>query len=108
MTALGAQRLPPAHFGSCKTFQHIVKKRALLAKRFSSFMYLFIFTPESYSLSYKSKTLLFFLGKVVVLICFSLSGVMGEYEPKIEVQFPEFVHITKGSTVKLECFALGK
>uniref|UniRef100_H3CPG9 Contactin 4 n=1 Tax=Tetraodon nigroviridis TaxID=99883 RepID=H3CPG9_TETNG len=34
-------------------------------------------------------------------------GVMGEYEPKIEVQFPEFVHVAKGSTVKLECFALG-
>uniref|UniRef100_A0A674NSP0 Contactin 4 n=1 Tax=Takifugu rubripes TaxID=31033 RepID=A0A674NSP0_TAKRU len=32
---------------------------------------------------------------------------MGEYEPKIEVQFPEFVHVAKGSTVKLECFALG-
>uniref|UniRef100_A0A669BPH0 Contactin 4 n=1 Tax=Oreochromis niloticus TaxID=8128 RepID=A0A669BPH0_ORENI len=34
-------------------------------------------------------------------------GVMGEYEPKIEVQFPELVHVAKGSTVKLECFALG-
>uniref|UniRef100_A0A3B5LMB9 Contactin 4 n=1 Tax=Xiphophorus couchianus TaxID=32473 RepID=A0A3B5LMB9_9TELE len=34
-------------------------------------------------------------------------GVMGEYEPKIEVQFPEVVHVAKGSTVKLECFALG-
>ncbi|XP_059925325.1 contactin-4-like isoform X4 [Gadus macrocephalus] len=34
-------------------------------------------------------------------------GVMGEYEPKIEVQFPELVHGAKGSTVKLECFALG-
>uniref|UniRef100_A0A8P4GNI6 Contactin 4 n=1 Tax=Dicentrarchus labrax TaxID=13489 RepID=A0A8P4GNI6_DICLA len=34
-------------------------------------------------------------------------GVMGEYEPKIEVQFPEIVHVAKGSTVKLECFALG-
>uniref|UniRef100_A0A7N8Y920 Contactin 4 n=1 Tax=Mastacembelus armatus TaxID=205130 RepID=A0A7N8Y920_9TELE len=33
--------------------------------------------------------------------------VMGEYEPKIEVQFPEVVHVAKGSTVKLECFALG-
>uniref|UniRef100_A0AAV2M6D8 Contactin 4 n=2 Tax=Knipowitschia caucasica TaxID=637954 RepID=A0AAV2M6D8_KNICA len=32
---------------------------------------------------------------------------MGEYEPKIEVQFPEVVHVAKGSTVKLECFALG-
>uniref|UniRef100_A0A3Q4GCU5 Contactin 4 n=2 Tax=Neolamprologus brichardi TaxID=32507 RepID=A0A3Q4GCU5_NEOBR len=31
-------------------------------------------------------------------------GVMGEYEPKIEVQFPELVHVAKGSTVKLECF----
>ncbi|XP_036387101.1 contactin-4 isoform X2 [Megalops cyprinoides] len=34
-------------------------------------------------------------------------GVMGEYEPKIEVQFPEIVPVAKGSTVKLECFALG-
>ncbi|GCC24445.1 hypothetical protein chiPu_0002846 [Chiloscyllium punctatum] len=34
-------------------------------------------------------------------------GVMGEYEPKIEVRFPETVFAAKGSTVKLECFALG-
>ncbi|XP_055662213.1 contactin-3 isoform X2 [Falco peregrinus] len=34
-------------------------------------------------------------------------GVMGEYEPKIEVQFPEMLPAAKGSTVKLECFALG-
>uniref|UniRef100_A0A8C2R9L6 Contactin 4 n=1 Tax=Capra hircus TaxID=9925 RepID=A0A8C2R9L6_CAPHI len=34
-------------------------------------------------------------------------GVMGEYEPKIEVQFPEMVPTAKGTTVKLECFALG-
>ncbi|XP_054625630.1 contactin-4-like isoform X2 [Dunckerocampus dactyliophorus] len=34
-------------------------------------------------------------------------GVMGEYEPKIEVQFPEVVPVAKSSTVKLECFALG-
>uniref|UniRef100_A0A6Q2WS04 Contactin-3 n=1 Tax=Esox lucius TaxID=8010 RepID=A0A6Q2WS04_ESOLU len=34
-------------------------------------------------------------------------AVMGEYEPKIEVQFPETLHVTKGSSVKLECFALG-
>ncbi|XP_069499634.1 contactin-3-like [Ambystoma mexicanum] len=34
-------------------------------------------------------------------------GIMGEYEPKIEVQFPETVPAAKGSTVKLECFALG-
>ncbi|MEQ2171105.1 hypothetical protein GOODEAATRI_007337, partial [Goodea atripinnis] len=33
--------------------------------------------------------------------------VMGEYEPKIEVQFPEVVPVAKSSTVKLECFALG-
>uniref|UniRef100_A0A8C0HSH0 Contactin-2 n=1 Tax=Buteo japonicus TaxID=224669 RepID=A0A8C0HSH0_9AVES len=30
-----------------------------------------------------------------------------EYEPKIEVQFPETVPSAKGTTVKLECFALG-
>lgn len=36
------------------------------------------------------------------------TGVMGEYEPKIEVRFPEIVFAAKGSTVKLECFALGK
>ncbi|XP_048403537.2 contactin-4-like isoform X2 [Stegostoma tigrinum] len=34
-------------------------------------------------------------------------GVMGEYEPKIEVRFPETVFAARGSTVKLECFALG-
>ncbi|KAM3877982.1 contactin-4 [Diretmus argenteus] len=34
-------------------------------------------------------------------------AVMGEYEPKIEVQFPETLHVSKGSSVKLECFALG-
>lgn len=45
---------------------------------------------------------------VAWLICVCLSGVMGEYEPKIEVQVPEVVHVAKGSTVKLECFALGK
>ncbi|KAM6927796.1 contactin-4 [Xenentodon cancila] len=32
---------------------------------------------------------------------------MGEYEPKIEVQFPENLHVSKGASVKLECFALG-
>lgn len=39
---------------------------------------------------------------------FVTPGVMGEYEPKIEVQFPEVVPVAKSSTVKLECFALGK
>ncbi|XP_064012245.1 contactin-6 isoform X2 [Pogoniulus pusillus] len=34
-------------------------------------------------------------------------GVMGEYEPKIEVRFPEATYAAKGSSVKLECFALG-
>ncbi|XP_077181317.1 contactin-3 isoform X1 [Paroedura picta] len=34
-------------------------------------------------------------------------GVMGEYEPKIEVHFPETLPAAKGSTVRLECFALG-
>ncbi|XP_008316916.1 contactin-4 [Cynoglossus semilaevis] len=34
-------------------------------------------------------------------------GVMGEYEPKIEVQFPEVVPVAKSTTVTLECFALG-
>ncbi|XP_016891933.1 contactin-4 isoform X2 [Cynoglossus semilaevis] len=33
--------------------------------------------------------------------------VMGEYEPKIEVQFPNILQVSKGSSVKLECFALG-
>uniref|UniRef100_A0A3B3WRY4 Contactin 4 n=1 Tax=Poecilia mexicana TaxID=48701 RepID=A0A3B3WRY4_9TELE len=49
-------------------------------------------------------------GQGVVLLCGPpphSGGVMGEYEPKIEVQFPEVVHVAKGSTVKLECFALG-
>uniref|UniRef100_A0A674N4J5 Contactin 3b n=1 Tax=Takifugu rubripes TaxID=31033 RepID=A0A674N4J5_TAKRU len=34
-------------------------------------------------------------------------GVMGEYEPKIEVHFPESVPAAKESAVRLECFALG-
>uniref|UniRef100_A0A8C8E0K5 Contactin 3b n=1 Tax=Oryzias sinensis TaxID=183150 RepID=A0A8C8E0K5_9TELE len=34
-------------------------------------------------------------------------GVMGEYEPKIEVHFPDPVPAAKESMVKLECFALG-
>uniref|UniRef100_A0A8C5KKF8 Contactin 6 n=1 Tax=Jaculus jaculus TaxID=51337 RepID=A0A8C5KKF8_JACJA len=34
-------------------------------------------------------------------------GVMGEYEPKTEVRFPETMHAAKDSSVKLECFALG-
>ncbi|XP_066100838.1 LOW QUALITY PROTEIN: contactin-6 [Saccopteryx bilineata] len=34
-------------------------------------------------------------------------GVMGEYEPKIEVRFPETKQAAKDSSVKLECFALG-
>ncbi|XP_076124755.1 contactin-3 [Alosa pseudoharengus] len=34
-------------------------------------------------------------------------GAMGEYEPKIEVHFPDSVPAAKGSVVKLECFALG-
>lgn len=36
------------------------------------------------------------------------AAVMGEYEPKIEVQFPDTLRVSKGSSVKLECFALGK
>uniref|UniRef100_A0A3Q2XV18 Contactin 3b n=1 Tax=Hippocampus comes TaxID=109280 RepID=A0A3Q2XV18_HIPCM len=34
-------------------------------------------------------------------------GVMGEYEPKIEVHFPDSIPAAKESLVKLECFALG-
>ncbi|XP_041851725.1 contactin-5 isoform X3 [Melanotaenia boesemani] len=34
-------------------------------------------------------------------------GVMGEYEPKIEVHFPTSVLAAKAVTVRLECFALG-
>lgn len=44
--------------------------------------------------------------KLFLLFC--LIGVMGEYEPKIEVHFPEMVPAAKGSIVILECFALGK
>uniref|UniRef100_G3X2H5 Contactin 4 n=1 Tax=Sarcophilus harrisii TaxID=9305 RepID=G3X2H5_SARHA len=49
-------------------------------------------------------------GQGMVLLCGPpphSGGVMGEYEPKIEVQFPETVPTAKGATVKLECFALG-
>lgn len=38
----------------------------------------------------------------------SLPAAMGEYEPKIEVRFPDVLNVSKGSSVKLECFALGK
>ncbi|KAM5180992.1 contactin-5 [Mantella aurantiaca] len=34
-------------------------------------------------------------------------GVMGEYEPKIEVHFPFIFTAAKGTTVRMECFALG-
>ncbi|XP_042152482.1 contactin-5 [Oncorhynchus tshawytscha] len=34
-------------------------------------------------------------------------GLMGEYEPKIEVHFPLSVPAARGVTVRLECFALG-
>lgn len=44
----------------------------------------------------------------LVISCLPLVGVMGEYEPKIEVHFPDSVPAAKESAVKLECFALGK
>ncbi|XP_026532374.1 contactin-6-like [Notechis scutatus] len=37
----------------------------------------------------------------------STNGVMGEYEPKIEVRFPETIQAAKGTSVRLECFGLG-
>ncbi|KAG8136973.1 hypothetical protein E2320_005531, partial [Naja naja] len=43
---------------------------------------------------------------VKIFLCFP--GVMGEYEPKIEIHFPFTVTAAKGSTVRMECFALGK
>ncbi|XP_011915290.1 PREDICTED: contactin-6 isoform X4 [Cercocebus atys] len=49
-------------------------------------------------------------GQGVVLLCGPpphFGGVMGEYEPKIEVRFPETIQAAKDSSVKLECFALG-
>ncbi|XP_070329764.1 contactin-5 isoform X2 [Odocoileus virginianus] len=49
-------------------------------------------------------------GQGVVLLCSPpphSPGVMGEYEPKIEVHFPLTVTAAKGTTVKMECFALG-
>lgn len=45
---------------------------------------------------------------IISVSLFVTPGVMGEYEPKIEVQFPEVVPVAKSSTVQLECFALGK
>ena len=45
---------------------------------------------------------------ITFMFHFVIPGVMGEYEPKIEVQFPEVVPVAKSSTVKLACFALGK
>jgi len=43
-----------------------------------------------------------------VSVSVSRPGVMGEYEPKIEVHFASSVLAAKGLTVRLECFALGK
>lgn len=45
---------------------------------------------------------------VCYLFIATLLGVMGEYEPKIEIQLPDVIPVAKSSTVKLECFALGK
>ncbi len=47
-------------------------------------------------------------GRLNKFLCLLFIGVMGEYEPKIEVNFPDNVPAAKGSTVTLECFALGK
>lgn len=47
-------------------------------------------------------------GTLNKFLCLLYIGVMGEYEPKIEVNFPDNVLAAKGSTVTLECFALGK
>ncbi|XP_034296428.1 contactin-6-like isoform X4 [Pantherophis guttatus] len=46
-------------------------------------------------------------GPVTPLVLRSDAGVMGEYEPKIEVRFPETIRAAKGTSVRLECFALG-
>lgn len=49
--------------------------------------------------------------KLMILHIINISyfpGVMGEYEPKIEVHFPYTVTAARGTTVKMECFALGK
>ncbi|XP_078469030.1 contactin-4-like [Lampetra fluviatilis] len=34
-------------------------------------------------------------------------GIMGEYEPRIEVSFPSKTHVLRGDMARLECFALG-
>lgn len=50
-------------------------------------------------------------GKLMIFHIFNIPyflGVMGEYEPKIEVHFPYTVTAARGTTVKMECFALGK
>ncbi|XP_023649827.2 contactin-3-like isoform X1 [Paramormyrops kingsleyae] len=49
-------------------------------------------------------------GKVLsspTLLTLRTDGAMGEYEPKIEVHFPDAIPAAKDSVVKLECFALG-
>lgn len=46
--------------------------------------------------------------KRLMLVYPYFTAVMGEYEPKIEVQFEKMLHVAKGSSVRLECFALGK
>lgn len=90
----------------CKTFELVKIKNVIISfvqgKKIGS-----VFL-SNFAWLLKNRTLPPLISWLLMFICMSLLGVMGEYEPKIEVQFPEFVHVAKGSTIKLECFALGK
>lgn len=74
-------------------------------------------SPSSvYEINHLSELVVTCATALALLLCFKwydfpfmpCAVVMGEYEPKIEVQFPDTLHVSKGSSVKLECFALGK
>uniref|UniRef100_A0A8C1Q1J3 Contactin-4-like n=1 Tax=Cyprinus carpio TaxID=7962 RepID=A0A8C1Q1J3_CYPCA len=60
-----------------------------------------------YEFEYVTNQTHWFYPKRHMLVYPPFPAMMGEYEPKIEVQFEKMLHIAKGSSVRLECFALG-
>uniref|UniRef100_A0A8C1IDN3 Contactin 4 n=1 Tax=Cyprinus carpio TaxID=7962 RepID=A0A8C1IDN3_CYPCA len=82
---------PPPHFGG--TFYCILYE-------FECYFFYYYYFKQIHNL--KSDVFL-----VEITFFSPLWSMMGEYEPKIEVQFEKMLHIAKGSSVRLECFALG-
>lgn len=71
-------------------------------------MYLCLVYHIFHDFSHKLIFMNYGYGPKNTVLCLCIAGVMGEYEPKIEVHFPDTVPAAKGSVVTLECFALGK